>query len=365
LLYASTADIGAGSTGGIWWSVQPNGLPDGYGIASSKSGGQVAERKSHPVPADQARVLNVQFANISRAIARALAEPQTAKLLHAKAMQRFDGGTNVLWRHLNNEQALGRGVTGWASLLVEKNLNGSAAELGSPEALQAIIEKVEGKFAASLHLSWHNAEHWDGKTAPVVVFTPFDQDPEKAPFLPGFDAEGRSYQVTGQFAKGRPVVILTISERTDARGQLREGLVILNRAEDGELSIAVLQSGPIKIHPEKLQINTISLPFAASWYDGWFGTANGIELQAKAAYPGGSSLGFKNFTITSTSLPGSIPTEEWIQTNQYSSATQIEWIEQDETRGEWALGADDPLETHQVYRGDNTVGYNPMVRYIW
>jgi hypothetical protein len=318
--------------------------------ADTKTSGAVAQNSKRPSEAES-RVVNQQLENASKALARLIADNSSATVLHKEASKKFDGVSNVLWKTLDAEKSFGRGLS---AALVDKNVNKAAAEFASEGALQAAMRRIESKFGANLHLFWYNAEKWDGKTSPIVVFTPVDKDPEKAAFLPGYDSKGNVYQVDKKFADANVVVVLTFNERTEMNGSLRTAT---SGSSVGKIGASVQNN-------TYLEISQISFPYNEDWYDGWFGGA--AEFRATSYIPGGSFLGQTDFYPSIAETPGTISVYRQLYAAPSPvQTTRVDWVERDASYGEWLLFDDDILDSHSVPLGNSTQYNNPTVTYSW
>lgn len=198
----------------------PSGTAPEQAVQTGTSGDKAAEVTAQDVP-----FLNEQLEQLSRATARALSDPQIVKMIHAKALERFDKDTDVLWEHLDKDNAKFQGkAKGWSSLVLSKLEEKGKRSFASSQAMDIMLAKVERAMGGKLHLYWYQPEKWDGRTTPLVAYTPIDEKLGKRLSAPGFDADGRSYSIDEKLMNQRPVIVLTRNERTDARGEVKQKL---------------------------------------------------------------------------------------------------------------------------------------------
>ncbi len=172
--------------------------------------------------------LNKELENLAKAVAVTLKEQSLQNELHKSVMARFDGETEILWNALNADRTMSNAVgsaigsTDWSNAVAK---SGGASVFRSSADIETLVRKSAKAYYANLHLYWHNAEKWDGKTAPLVTFVPTGVDVEKAKIttLTGYDAEGNMYQIDEQTAQKYPVVIIGPNERTNNDGTLIDG----------------------------------------------------------------------------------------------------------------------------------------------
>jgi hypothetical protein len=200
-------------------SILPTGTTPAESIQTvSGTNKVVAELTAQDVP-----LLNEQLEYISRATAKSLSDPQIVKMIHAKALERFDKDTDVLWEHLDKDNAKFQGkAKGWSSLVLSKLEEKGKRSFASSQAMDVMLAKVERAMGGKLHLYWYQPEKWDGKTTPLVAYTPIDEKLGKRKDAPAFDENGISYTVTEETIKNRPVIVLTRNERTEADGTVKK-----------------------------------------------------------------------------------------------------------------------------------------------
>jgi hypothetical protein len=325
-------------------------------LAQQEKNGVRMQNSKRPSEAE-ARVVNQQLENVSKAIALLVSDNGSATLLHSAAMKKFDGVTNVLWKTLDAEKSFGKGLS---AALVDKNTNKAAAEFVSERALQAAMQHIESKFGANLHLFWYNAEKWNGKTSPIIVFTPVDKDPEKAAFLPGYDAKGNEYQVDKKFADTHVVVVLTFNERTDLNGNVKAGI---------QVSTPIGKQGATTQAASYMTITQLRFKHDANWYEGWFGGDG--EFRVVSYEPGGTILlGTADFfNVTRYTMDQYqyqvLNVNNPLKAANIGTSTQVQWWELDDAIGEWGFG-DDNLGTFQVSPGTSNLDNQDIgATYLW
>lgn len=156
---------------------------------------------------------------LAQMIAVAVEDKMLRDRIYEKCMERFDGATNTLWKHLEEDSKL-RLNGGWnkriGSLLDKKG--GVVKNLGN---LDAAVAKFERTLNAPLHLFWIFPENWDKKTTPVVAFRAIGA---KGGFITAYDSKGVSMQSSKELAQKRPVLVIAFNERTTIDGNLKPSI---------------------------------------------------------------------------------------------------------------------------------------------
>jgi hypothetical protein len=275
--------------------------------------------------------LNEQLGYISRATAKSLSDPQIVKMIHAKALERFDKDTDVLWEHLDKDNAKFQGkAKGWSSLVLSK-LEEKAKRIFSPsQAIDIMLAKVERAMGGKLHLYWYQPEKWDGKTTPLVAYTPIDGKVGKRQDAPAFDQNGTQYTVTEEIAKTRPVIVLTRNERTEADGSVKKPVAqsIIGGVSGKNAS---LQNTYIR-----LRLESFSVP---SSYEDWFSGGPEFVARFKTTMDGNDFSEYPGWDLTGITVgecDGRIIsgwTGQWERSFYWDSTTHktlyIQWTEDD------------------------------------
>jgi hypothetical protein len=163
---------------------------------------------------------------IAQAVAVAVEDKALTERIYEKCMEKFDGETNTLWMHLEADSKV-KAQGGWNKRvdaeLGKGRKNATVKGIGN---VDAAVKKFEKTVGAPLHLFWMYPSGWDKKTTPLVAFVPFDVNPKTRTSIPAFDAKGNSFELSkdGALAKKRPIIVITINERTQQSGKLTEGI---------------------------------------------------------------------------------------------------------------------------------------------
>jgi hypothetical protein len=158
---------------------------------------------------------------IAQAVAVAVEDKALTERIYEKCMEKFDGETNTLWMHLEADSKV-KAQGGWNKRvdaeLGKGRKNATVKGIGN---VDAAIKKFEKTIGAPLHLFWMYPSAWDKKTAPLVTFVPWDKDPATLTSVMAFDSKGNTFELNRDYAlaKKRPVIIITVNERTSANGQ--------------------------------------------------------------------------------------------------------------------------------------------------
>ncbi len=332
-LKAVQAFVLAGIVSGLVVSCQDGDILPTSSVPAevAQTGSSTLSKAAVELTAQDVPFLNEQLEHIARATARTLSDPQMVKMLHAKALERFDSDTDVLWEHLDNDKAKFQGkAKGWSSLVLSKLETRGKQAFSSAQAMDVMLAKVERAMGGKLHLYWYMPEKWDGKTAPLVAYTPIDEKLGKRKDAPGYDANGKEYTITEEIAKSRPIIILTRNERTEADGSIKK------RAPQSIVGGFSKNSSSLQSTYIRLRLESFSVP---SSHEDWF--SGGPEFVARFAttqdgnnfseYPGWDLTG-----ITPGECDGRIIggwTGQWERSFYWDSTSHktlyIQWTEED------------------------------------
>lgn len=191
-------------------------LPPGAASAS-EAGGLVDPASVRVSRADYAT--NQKLAEVSRAIAHVLDDDDVRAYVYGRAVQRFDGETNVLWDALeaaDGPDGFGTGGeqgAAFSSLLVQRAPDAFGAEPLTPREINEVVDAAGRALGGPLHLFWVNADEVGPEEAPLVTFTPVGIDPDDIEELVAYDAAGVEHVVNEAVAARRPVVALAHNER--------------------------------------------------------------------------------------------------------------------------------------------------------
>ncbi len=153
---------------------------------------------------------------LAQMIAVAVEDKQLRDRIYEKCLEKFDGATNTLWKHLEEDSKL-RINGGWnnrlSALADKRSGNSIVRSIGN---LESAIAKYERTLNAPLHIFWAFPENWDRKTTPLVAFNTIGTKSKGA--VTAYDSKGNSIQVNQQIAEKRPVLVIAFNERTAVDG---------------------------------------------------------------------------------------------------------------------------------------------------
>jgi hypothetical protein len=216
---------------------------------------------------------------LAKLVAVAVEDEGLRNQIYARCMEKFDGETNVLWKHLDGDSKLrasGGGFSERIEALAAKNrgvASSSSSVVGSLGGVQAAVAKFEKTFHAPVHLFWIYPSNWDKKTTPLVAFVPRDVDPETLTRVPAFDAQGNRFELDGKgaLAKQRPVIVVTFNERTTIAGEIKNGLILPN-AQPNNLGKNGNKLGSLAAdHGITLKNVTVTYPYNRDEWNEWDG----------------------------------------------------------------------------------------------
>jgi hypothetical protein len=169
---------------------------------------------------------------LARAVAVAVEDADVRNRIYERCMEKFDGETNVLWKHLEvDTKVRGKAGLSW-NARVESVLqkSGNARTVNAVGGVGRGVERFEKTMNGSIHLFWAFPDNWDKKTAPLVAFVPRDIDPLTLRSITAFDAKGHARIIAndGIIAKKLSIIVITFNERTDMGGKVKSGLILSN-----------------------------------------------------------------------------------------------------------------------------------------
>ena len=204
-------------------TASPSSLPDGVVDPAAVGSGQTGDpalttATAYRVGGPSAQATNRKLARVAKAVARVLADDEVRAYVHGRALQRFDGETNVLWKALDTAPDAPEGFgaesgSAFSSLLAERAAQVLGPDLPSPAALNASVEAASRALGGPMHLLWINADDVGPGEAPLVTFTPVGMDPDEIQRILAYDADGDEHVVDDRVAAQRPVVALSYNER--------------------------------------------------------------------------------------------------------------------------------------------------------
>jgi hypothetical protein len=178
---------------------------------------------------DQEKATNRQLEVVALALAKTLGERKLRRYVYERAMERFDGDTNVLWQDLVDPEASQEkvpGTGGWNTQVKDALPPGKAR--GMAHKLGNTIERAGRLMNGPTHLYWAKAASFKSGheaselRAPLVTFTPIGVNFDQNRDLLAFDAQGETHVVNEVTMKERPIVVLAGNERTDDEGNVLE-----------------------------------------------------------------------------------------------------------------------------------------------
>jgi hypothetical protein len=191
--------------------------------AAYSGAASAAVANQQPSMTGKAKAVNEQLRTVSRAVAQALAGEELRQYVYSRAMERFDGETNVLWRQLESP-AEGKGVPGgqsWNALVKDALPPGKAR--GTAHKLGNTIERAGRLMGGPVHLYWAYAENFEASNlkAPWVTFAPIGMDADNIEKYVAYDASGNKHVADEETAKERPVIVIIENERVGRGGGMQ------------------------------------------------------------------------------------------------------------------------------------------------
>jgi hypothetical protein len=303
---------------------------DDQAAASAKTGG-AATQSDEDRKAEQARKIaeflakpevkemSAGLEEIAQAVAVAVEDKALTERIYEKCMEKFDGETNTLWMHLEADSKV-KAQGGWSKRvdaeLSKGRKNATVKGIGN---IDAAVKKFEKTIGAPLHLFWMYPSAWDKKTTPLVTFVPWDKDPATLTSVMAFDSKGNTFELNRDYAlaKKRPVIIITINERTNVNGQKKAiGFAMSHEQTSGNGTYNIPSS---KINPkgggaqvqairqQQVEQVTIEYPYNQDEFGG-----GGVEFFTAFLLTGNYD---DNNQVATSSNSGMLPGEELTNAN--------------------------------------------------
>ena len=146
---------------------------------------------------------------LARRLAVAVENAELRQTIHDAVGERFDGDTNALWSSLAENPAFNRMVAaGGARTRPSVQARQRVADVASSIARLQVAVPV--KFGS-----------WDPATyEPLVAYFPQGVDDTTLKTVTAYDSAGNAKQIDAQVGPDRPVIVLSLNERTDDDGNL-------------------------------------------------------------------------------------------------------------------------------------------------
>ncbi|MBW8878885.1 MAG: DUF3103 family protein [Acidobacteria bacterium] len=189
---------------------------------SRRSGGLRTAPPVNNTVQENEKSLNPALREVAQALAAALGEKQTRRIVKQEVGKKFDGDFDVLYRDIANHK-VGSGRTfrqalGSAVGKLQKRagtLAGREAAFGDLDSYASALPQLQISIPVGF-------KDWDAEsTVPLVAFVPADVDDDDLREVEAFDATGRRYLIDAQTEPSFPVVVVGLNERTDRNGYLR------------------------------------------------------------------------------------------------------------------------------------------------
>ncbi len=172
----------------------------------------------------------------AKAFAKAMTNEDLRKLVKEEALLKVDGDYNIIWKDFKQKKLNSKGIE---TDLLEVIADNSEDIVGKKADIKEKKEEIE-KFGSSnkmLQISVPvNCEKWDYKSfEPVVVFLTSDYR-EVQEEIEAYNSKGDIIKLNNRIIPEMPVIVVSLSERTDKEGNItnpRLQLKIAQIIEDG------------------------------------------------------------------------------------------------------------------------------------
>ena len=167
---------------------------------------------------DQKTELICSYAQI---LAASMENPEVRDVIKKGTQLKFDGDYDILTKTLH-EIELRESKSTVKKALMSNNVVTRASERGLPESIETLVEKIQTQFPnlqVSVPILCDECD--TDNYVPLVAFLPYDYDEHTASEIEAFDTQGNSYMLSLDIEPEQPVVVVSISERVDRDGTLK------------------------------------------------------------------------------------------------------------------------------------------------
>lgn len=177
------------------------------GLALAVPGlGDAATAADAPTPADPAPTdaeVNRSLDFLAKNLAAAGSRADVRTTIHDSVKKRFDGDADALWSSIDTS-------SGFSAKVAQR----SAQSSGAIARAAAKMPRLQVAVPVGL-------ESWDPATyAPLVAYFPQGVDDTSVKTITAYDADGKATTLDAKVAPKRPVIVLSLNERTDKSGRL-------------------------------------------------------------------------------------------------------------------------------------------------
>lgn len=197
---------------------------------------------------------NIQ--KFAKAFAKAMVNENLRKLIKEEALQKVDGDFDIIWKDFKQKKLNSKEIeTDLLEIIADKSEDID----GKQNDIKKKKEELE-KFGSSykmLQISVPvNCDKWDYKSfEPVVVFLTSDYR-EVQEEVDAYNSKGEIIKLSNKITPEMPVIVVSLSERTDSDGNLINTQLQLKRAQ-------IIEEGAVR--PMNLAATSSSVGIHLTW----------------------------------------------------------------------------------------------------
>ena len=199
--------------------VAPNAFADQIPVASGDQDASTTQIETFAsetagifLPADEYSEFDSATNNaldfLARKVAVAVTKVEVRQTLHRAIKKRFDGDTNVLW----------------SSLVEDSSFNGMVATAPgqTSQETEKLVTTLTQKFPRLQIAVPRTFGTWKpGEYVPLVTFVPEGVDDMRLKTVTAYNSKGQTVLLDAWATPKRPVIVLSLNERTDDYGNLK------------------------------------------------------------------------------------------------------------------------------------------------
>lgn len=190
-------------------------------VAACDQPAAIEQTPDEPEISENAKAINESLTYVAKTLSAALVDKDVRHQVKAETGKMFDGDHNVLFKTIAEQPV--RGKMSFGSVLAEKRAGmekaAGATAKSVQDELRAIAEEMpKVNIGVPVHHKDWNAENY----VPLVAVHPEGIDDMDVNELTAYDAEGNVHVLSANEAPERPVVVISLNERVNAEGKLRQ-----------------------------------------------------------------------------------------------------------------------------------------------
>lgn len=203
------------------------------------------------------------ISSYAQMLAASLHNPELRSTIKKEAQLKFDGDYDVLTSKLNNIRLSDNNMT-IKHMLSNTCIMTRSNESGFKGNLEELVAEIQTTFPNLQVAVPVHCDEWDTRNyTPLVAFLPYDYDDQTATEIEAFDINGNSFMLSLEEEPEQPVIVVSISERVDRNGKLKNSYVDFEQYNSIETKAApvtptglnLFHSGAGKLELEWLEVS--------------------------------------------------------------------------------------------------------------